>query len=155
MNSSCTFQFRGRSTVHCGLAMNGRCVVRIGEVAEVSGMTTKALRFYEDRGLLPRADRTSNGYREYGQDTVLRLDFIRRSRISGLTLAQIGDILRVRDDGAAPCGHVSAMLATQLKGLDQQIEELIALRGTVAAHHAAVAAADPAVCDAEQICSYL
>ena len=130
-------------------------MVRIGEVAEVSGMTTKTLRFYEDRGLLPIADRTSNGYREYGQDTVSRLDFIRRSRISGLTLAQIGDILRVRDGGAAPCLHVSTMLAKQLESLDQQILDLIALRATVAGYHAAVAAADPAVCDAEQICSYL
>ena len=129
--------------------------MRIGEVAEVSGMTTKTLRFYEDRGLLPIADRTSNGYREYGQDTVSRLDFIRRSRISGLTLAQIGDILRVRDAGAAPCAHVGTMLANQLESLDQQIAELIALRATVAGYHAAVAAADPEVCDAEQICSYL
>ena len=130
-------------------------MVRIGEVAELSGMTTKTLRFCEDRGLLPRADRTSTGYREYGQDAVSRLDFIRRSRISRLILAQIGDIPQVRNDGTAPRLHASAMLAIQLESLDQQIAKLIALRATVAGHHATVAEADPAVCDAEQICSYL
>lgn len=129
--------------------------MRIGEVAQVSGMTTKTLRFYEDRGLLPLAERASNGYREYGQDTVSRLDFIRRSRLSGLTLAQIGDILRLRDDGTAPCSHVSTMLAKQVESLNRQIAELIALRTTVAEYHAAVAAADPAACEPEQICSYL
>jgi MerR family copper efflux transcriptional regulator len=133
----------------------GRCIVRIGEAAIATGMTTKTLRFYEDRGLLPTAHRTSNGYRDYGNEMVARLDFIRRGRIAGLTLAQIGDILRVRDAGAAPCTHVRDLLARQLTDLDRQIAELMTLRATVAEYHDVAAAADPISCDAERICSYL
>jgi len=133
----------------------GRCIVRIGEAAAVMGMTTKTLRFYEHRGLLPTAQRTSNGYRDYGDETVGRLDFIRRSRVAGLTLAQISDILQVRDAGGTPCTHVRDALARQLTDLDRQITELVALRATVAEYHDAAAAADPVSCDSERICSFL
>lgn len=129
--------------------------MRIGEAATATGMTTKTLRFYEDRGLLPTAHRAPNGYRDYGDETVARLDFIRRSRLAGLTLAQIGDILRVRDAGDAPCTHVRDSLARQLMELDRQIAELVALRATVAEYHDVAAAADPVSCDPERICSYV
>lgn len=129
--------------------------MRIGEAAAAAGMTAKTLRFYEDRGLLPAVDRTPNGYRDYAHETVSRLEFIRRGRTAGLTLAQIGDILSVRDIGQAPCVHVRDLLAKQLSDLDAQIAELTALRETVAEFHDAAAAGDPAACDPERICSYL
>lgn len=129
--------------------------MRIGEAAAATGMTTKTLRFYEECGLLLAAHREPNGYRNYGGETVARLDFIRRGRVAGLTLAQIGAILRVRDAGDAPCTHVRDSLAGQLAGLDQQIAELVALRATVAEYHDAVAASDPVSCDPERICSFV
>lgn len=129
--------------------------MRIGEAAAAVGMTTKTIRFYEDRGLLPSARRSANGYRDYSQDTLTRLEFIRRSQIAGLTLAQIQDILRIRDNGLTPCTHVRDVLGKQLKDLDRKIEDLIALRATVAEHYATAEAADPSCCDAEMICSYI
>jgi MerR family transcriptional regulator, copper efflux regulator len=129
--------------------------VRIGEAAAATGMTTKTLRFYEEQGLLPAARREPNGYRDYPDETVGRLDFIHRGRNAGLTLAQIGDILRVRDAGDAPCAHVRDLLARQLTDLDRHIAELVALRAIVAEYHDTVAAADPVACDPERICSYL
>ncbi len=129
--------------------------MRIGEVAAATGMTTKTLRFYEGRGLLPPARRAPNGYRDYGNETMDRLDFIRRGRNAGLTLAQIGEILRVRDAGDAPCAHVRDALARQLTGLDRQIAELVALTATIAEYHDTFATADPVACDPERICSYL
>ncbi|WP_275779934.1 heavy metal-responsive transcriptional regulator [Paenarthrobacter sp. Y-19] len=129
--------------------------MRIGETAAAAGLTAKTLRFYEDRGLLSAADRAPNGYRDYPHETISRLEFIRRGRTAGLTLAQIGDILSVRDIGQAPCVHVRDLLANQLRDLDAQIAELTALRATVAEFHDAAAAGDPAACDPERICSYL
>lgn len=132
-----------------------RCRVRIGEAAQAAGMTSKALRFYEEHGLLPPAKRTANGYRDYTGETVKRLDFIRRGRAAGLALAQIREILLLRDAGRSTCTHVRDLLAGQLAALDAQIAELVALRATVADSHAVAAAADPEACDAERICSYL
>ena len=129
--------------------------MRIGETAEAAGMTAKTLRFYEDRGLLPAAERAANGYRDYGQETLSRLDFIRRARTAGLTLAHIQDILHLRDAGETPCIHVRDLLGDRLSELDTRIAEMTALRTTVASFHDDVAAADPTSCDPGEICSYL
>lgn len=129
--------------------------MRIGEAAAAAGTTTKALRFYEERGLLPSIGRTAAGYRDYTPETVARLKFISRSKNAGLSLSQTGKILRVRDAGVAPCAHVGSELEQQLADLDRQIAELSALRNAVAEQHRIVAAADPAACDPERICSYL
>lgn len=129
--------------------------MRIGEAAAAAGMTTKALRFYEERGLLPAPGRTANGYRHYPPETLGRLDFIRRSRAAGLSLSQIGDILALRDSGGPPCGHVRDLLARELEDLDRRIGELASLRAAVAGFHRRLTEADPAGCDPEQICSFL
>jgi hypothetical protein len=60
----------------------------------------------EDRALLPPAERSANGYRYYGHDTL--------SQIAGLTLAQIHGILRIRDNGLTPCTHVRTSWANNL-----------------------------------------
>lgn len=73
--------------------------MRIGEAAAAAGMTAKTLRFYEETGLLPTAARSSNGYRDYAEESVTRLEFIRRGRAAGLALAQIREILALRDSG--------------------------------------------------------
>ncbi|WP_346927850.1 heavy metal-responsive transcriptional regulator [uncultured Arthrobacter sp.] len=129
--------------------------MRIGEAAAAVGMTTKTIRFYEGRGLIPQAERSANGYRDYGHDTLSRLEFIRRSQVAGLTLAQIHNIMRIRDDGLTPCAHVRDVLEKQLGDLDRQIAELTALRATVADQYAIAESANPECCDAEQICSYI
>ena len=129
--------------------------MRIGELAAMTGTTTKTLRFYEDAGLLHPEGRTTSGYRQYGADAVARLDFIRRGRAAGLTLAQIREVLDVRDQGRAPCRHVEDLLATRLRALDAQLADLRALRATVAQLHDAACGGDPDTCGAEQVCRYL
>jgi len=71
-------------------------------VAEATGTTAKTLRFYERQGLLPVAERTPAGYRDYTPATIGRLDFIRRGQAAGLTLAQIRQILDIRDGEDPP-----------------------------------------------------
>jgi DNA-binding transcriptional MerR regulator len=129
--------------------------VRIGEVASTTGMTTKALRFYEDQGLLPPAERTPSGYRDYGPDVLTRLDFIRRGRSAGLSLTQIRQVLDVRDGGEAPCEHVTTLLTARLADLDRQIADLQTLRETVAELRDQASAADPATCAPDQVCRYI
>ncbi|MDP8928959.1 MAG: heavy metal-responsive transcriptional regulator [Actinomycetota bacterium] len=129
--------------------------MKIGEMAAMAGVTTKTLRFYEERGLLPAPTRTPSGYRDYPPEALNRLDFIRRGRNAGLTLAQISEILDLRDAGHAPCHHVEDLLGHRLAHLDRQIADLQEMRTTVAALHDAAAVADPNACDAAEICRYL
>lgn len=119
--------------------------MRIGEVANATGTTTKTLRFYERSGLLQPPARTTGGYRDYPAQTVERVHFIRRSRAAGLTLAQIREVLGLRDAGTAPCHHVQQTLQARLRCLDEQIGQLTALRDTVAELSERAAHPDPAM----------
>lgn len=127
----------------------------IGQAAAMVGMTTKAVRFYEAQGLLPAAKRAANGYRQYSEEAVGRLDFIRRGRAAGLTVAQLKGILAVQEPGAPPCTHVRDVLASQLAALDAQIAELTNLRAAVAGSYDSVAAGDPKECNPQDICTFL
>lgn len=129
--------------------------MRIGELAEATGTTTKTLRFYEDSGLLPPPKRTVSGYRDYDQDAIARLDFIRRGRATGLTLAQVREVLDIRDAGTAPCHHVKELLDIRLTALDQQIADLQALRTNVAHLRDDAAQANPSECQSKDVCRYL
>ncbi|MBO1768678.1 MULTISPECIES: heavy metal-responsive transcriptional regulator [Agrococcus] len=129
--------------------------MRIGELAEATGTTTKTLRFYEDSGLLPPPERTVSGYRDYDQDAIARLDFIRRGRATGLTLAQVREVLDIRDAGTAPCHHVKELLDIRLTALDQQIADLQALRTNVAHLRDDAAQANPSECQSKDVCRYL
>ena len=129
--------------------------MRIGELAAVTGTTAKTLRFYESAGLIPPPHRSPNGYREYSDDMVSRLDFVRRGQSAGLSLAQIAEILHLRDEGRSPCAHVETLLAERLKELDRQISDLLELRETVAKLHASSRSPDLSLCRPDQVCRYI
>lgn len=129
--------------------------MRIGQLAQAAGTTAKTLRFYEDQGLLLPAARTGSGYREYGTETLARLDFIHRGQAAGLTLAQIRQILQIRDTGTAPCEHVRELLDTRLAEVDEQIAELGRLRQTIAGLRTAAEQVEPETCQADAVCAYL
>lgn len=100
----------------------------IGELADHTGVTTKTLRFYERQGLVPEPGRTEGGYRDYDPTTVDRVSFIRDAQAAGFTLAQIGEILAIRDGGEEPCEHVSTLVEQRLAEVEQRLAELRAVR---------------------------
>lgn len=100
----------------------------IGELAARAGVTAKTVRFYERRGLLPEPERTAGGYRDYEAGAADRLTFIRDAQAAGLTLAQIGEILLIRDDGQPPCGHVATLVQQRLAEVEQRLHELRQVR---------------------------
>jgi len=103
----------------------------IGEVAAATGVSTKTLRFHERRGLLPTPSRLSNGYRDYDRTAVARVAFVRPAQHAGFTLAQIREILAIRDGGQAPCVHVDALIHQRLEQTERRIAELHATRATL------------------------
>jgi DNA-binding transcriptional MerR regulator len=102
--------------------------MRIGELAEQVGVTTKAIRFYERIGLLPEPPRTSSGYRSYEEPDADRLVFIKTAQRLGLTLDEIKEIIAFRDRGEQPCTYVANVLHRQVTDLDTRISEMRALR---------------------------
>ena len=129
--------------------------MRIGELTAAAGTTTKTLRFYEDSGLLPPTERAANGYRDYGPEALSRLDFIRRGQAAGLTLAQIREVIDIRDAGDAPCHHAHELLTARVVDVDRQIADLQVLRATLIRQRDHAETADPSTCAAETVCRYV
>jgi DNA-binding transcriptional MerR regulator len=97
----------------------------IAEVARMSGVTSRTLRYYDEVGLLPPAWVGGNGYRYYEEDDLLRLQQVLVLRELGLGLTEIADILdRQTDEVEALRAHHKRLLAEQ--------DRLAALAGTVA-----------------------
>jgi MerR family copper efflux transcriptional regulator len=105
--------------------------LRIGELARRAGVTAKAIRFYERRGILPPARRAANSYRLYGEDAADMLRFIKQGTGLGLTLAEIKDILVIRQGGRPPCTHVHQLLRDKAAELDRKLKDLVDVRARI------------------------
>jgi DNA-binding transcriptional MerR regulator len=115
--------------------------MKIGEVVERSGVSHKALRLYEARGILPSPRRTVSGYRVYADDVISLLDFIQQGQRLGLTLAEIKHIISLRRSGAAPCAHVRRLLAQKeadLKALLAEVRRILKAWPLTDGLHAAI-----------------
>lgn len=119
----------------------------IGEVAQRSGVTAKTLRFYEREGLVPEPDRTEGGYRDYDAGVVERVAFIKDAQASGFTLAQVGEILAIRDAGEPPCGHVATLVERRLEEIERRLRELRAVRAELRSIADRAEGYDPESCD--------
>ncbi len=124
----------------------------IGEVATITGVDSQTIRFYERQGLLPAPARASNGYRTYDDAVVSRLKFVRAAQSAGLTLADIAEILGLRDAGEAPCAHVSVLLEEKLAEVLARQRELAALAAELGQLIEASRDLDPADCSEAAIC---
>ena len=102
--------------------------LKIGEVAQRAGVTAKAIRFYERKRVLPAARRAANGYRLYGDDVVEVLAFVKQAIGLGLTLAEIKDIIAIRQGGRSPCTHVHRLLRDKALELDRKLKDLLDVR---------------------------
>jgi MerR family copper efflux transcriptional regulator len=102
--------------------------VRIGELAERSGVEPTTIRYYERIGLMPAPARTGSGYRDYDEDAAARLGFIRAAQSVGLTLGEIRETLAFRDRGEPPCRHVVALIERNAAELRQRIAALQAMQ---------------------------
>jgi DNA-binding transcriptional MerR regulator len=126
----------------------------INDVARRSGVPAKTLRYYEELGLLhPR--RTPSGYREYDDRVFDRLTFIRSAQALGLSLAEINGIVKLRDEGEAPCAHVSELLTERSAAIARTIRELRTLQSELQALVARAEDFNPSECDPDGICGLI
>ena|SRR5437660_304183 len=129
--------------------------MRIGELARRSGLATTALRYYEKAGLLPESARTVSGYREYEGDTLPRLAFIRAAQAIGLSVAEIREVIGIRDGGTPPCAHVLELIERHRGEVRARIRQLQQLESELALLAEQGATVDPAECDPSEICKVI
>ena len=116
--------------------------LRVSELADMVGLTSDTIRYYERAGLLPPPARTPAGYRAYDASAVDRLQFIQGAQRLGLTLRDIRDLLAIRDTGVCPCEPAEQLLRRRLAELDAEMARLAALRKQMVAMVEALPSAD-------------
>lgn len=105
-----------------------RATLTIGQACRAAGVTRKAIRVYERRGLIAARTRTTAGYRLFSDADVDTMRFIRRARTLGLGLDDVADVLALRREGACPCPTVRARITERIREIDTALDELRDLR---------------------------
>ena len=106
------------------MVQSGSKAFRSGSLAKAAGVSPDTIRHYERIGVLPRASRTEAGYRIYPASAVERVFVVQRALRIGFTLAELAEVLKVRDAGGAPCHRVYQLAQAKLKGIEADIEAL-------------------------------
>jgi MerR family mercuric resistance operon transcriptional regulator len=100
----------------------------VGQLAARAGVRADTIRYYERSGLLPAPTRTDGDHRRYGPADLDRMLFIRGAQRLGLRLAEIRQLLAVRETGVCPCGPAEVLLRQHVAEIDREIARLGALR---------------------------
>ena len=102
--------------------------MKIGELAKRADVAIDTVRYYERQGLLPEAERTLSGYRQYDASDVERLRFIRRAKALGFSLADIGELLDLSSRRAADMAGMKRAAEQKLAEVDARMDELARIR---------------------------
>jgi len=99
--------------------------MKIGELVKQSGTAAETLRFWEREGLLSPARRSTSGYRDYSQENLAQVEFIKHAKSVGFTLSEISELLSIRvDPESHSCGEVKQLADSKLRKIETKIEEL-------------------------------
>ncbi|ELT51227.1 Cu(I)-responsive transcriptional regulator [Brucella intermedia] len=107
--------------------------MNIGQASNESGVSAKMIRYYEQIGLIPKADRTESGYRDYSDIDVHMLRFIRRSRDMGFSVAEITELLGLWRDDSRKSSEVRELARGHIAELQKRIANLQEMANTLQA----------------------
>lgn len=105
----------------------------MAELAAAVGVRGDTIRYYERAGLLAAPPRKPSGYRSYPASTIDRVRFIQGCARLGLRLAEIADLLAVRDTGSCPCEPAEVLLRRRIAEIDVELARLSTLRADLVA----------------------
>src|ERR1700730_6924349 len=102
--------------------------MRIGTAAGQAGVNVQTLRYYERRGLLPKPPRRLSGYREFPDDAVRIVRFIKRAQDLGFSLDEVEELLKLRNDKRRDRGRIRAVAERRVGQIEGKIAELHAMK---------------------------
>lgn len=105
--------------------------MNIGEASRLSGVSTKMIRHYESLGLVPGVPRTDAGYRQYDEDSLHTLRFIRRSRDLGFDMKEIAALLQLWRNRRRSSAEVKRIALVHVADLEQRIAAMQAMQRTL------------------------
>lgn len=106
--------------------------MRIGELATRAAVNVQTLRYYERRGLLPEPARRQSGYRQYDNDAVRRVRFIKHAQALGFTLEEIAALMALRVNPGTACPEVESRAEATIGRIDRHIADLRRMRRVLA-----------------------
>lgn len=115
----------------------------IGQVARQAGVGVETVRFYERAGLLAAPPRRESGYRQYAQDAVARIQFIKRAKELGFSLKEITELLSLRVDPETTCGEVKQRAEAKMANIDAKLRDLQRMKAALAELVAACSGSGP------------
>ena len=104
----------------------------IGRVARQAGVGVETVRFYERRGLIDEPPRRQSGYRQFPEETVRRIRFIKRAQELGFSLKEIKELLALRLDSRAKCEDVLKRAESKIAEIEDKIRSLQAMKDALA-----------------------
>ncbi len=124
----------------------------IGEVAKRSEVNIQTIRFYERKGLVLPETRSESGYRQYTDEAIRRVRFIKHAQEIGFSLKEIGELLTLRVDDDRTCADVRGKAEEKIAGVEMKILKLgqvkEALQGLVALCNVGTPASDCPILEA-------
>lgn len=106
--------------------MNDKLQIR--DIVKHTGIDRETLRFYEQKGLLPKPTRTEAGYRQFDQDILIRLKFIKLAQEVGFSLKEISDLLSLGQTKSISKSDLKKIADEKISALDERIKSLKAMR---------------------------
>ena len=99
-----------------------------GELAKATGTNIETIRYYENTGLIPEAERNEKGYRLFPEETVRTVRFIKSCQNLGFTLKEISLLRELKIEANQQCGHIKETVDAKIADLNRKIKDLTAMR---------------------------
>ncbi len=100
----------------------------IGQLAKKTTVNRETIRYYERIYLLPEPYRAISGYRQYSNNDVARLQFIKNAKQLGLTLKEISEMLLLRTRENSTCGDIKDRIDNKISNIEEKIQSLQAIK---------------------------
>ncbi|MEE8417998.1 MAG: Hg(II)-responsive transcriptional regulator [candidate division Zixibacteria bacterium] len=95
-----------------------------GNLAKMAGVNIETIRYYEKQGILPEPDRSPSGYRQYDEETVNRIRFVKRAQKLGFSLSEIKQLLKLSEGEITDCDEVKDIALKKLEAIREKIINL-------------------------------
>lgn len=103
----------------------------IGGVAKRAGVGVETIRFYERKGLLEEPPRRESGYRQYPEEAVARIRFIRRAKDLGFSLREVDELLSLRVDRRTSASEVRTRAEAKIEDIELKLADLARMKAAL------------------------
>lgn len=101
--------------------------MKVNELSKRTGINLETIRYYEKQGILPKPQRSANGYRQYDEESVAQLNFVKNCRTLGFSLEDIRELNRLKF-GSADHYHADQIVLNQLAQVEEKIDQLLEIK---------------------------